>query len=161
MSTVLQPWVEELPWKMQSILFSGLRGPDEVFYSGIKNVSKWMRAVSQNNADPSKPYMNDFMNPEPDTLEKELEHLPCHFVHHFCDSLTVIAYNHPNKDVRKYAYSIVAYVCEEIFHFLPEHPQIFKWRHRDKKNGLDSRPEPPFNDRQWMDCYLPDGWVHY
>jgi len=132
MSTVLQPWVETLPWKQQSILFSGLRGPDHAYTPNIKEVSKWMRSVTQNNADPSKPYMNDFQKPRLEALEKELEHSPCHFVHHFADALAIIAYNHPEEEVSLFAAGIHYYIAEEIFHWVPETPFTFKMRHRDR-----------------------------
>jgi hypothetical protein len=175
--SVLWPWVEQLPWKQQSILFSGLRGPDQDHLRAIKQVSKWMRAVSQRNADPTKGYMNEphglvgpptrgprvlkgVVVPELRDLEKELEHSSCHFVHHLADALAVIAYGHPEREVRKYAFSVHAYIAEEIFHFVPEHPRIFDWRHRDKQDGLDSTPDKPFDDRQWMHDLLQEGYVH-
>src|SRR4051812_48524296 len=104
MSTVVQDWVATLPWKQQSILFSGLRGPDHALHEHVKQVSKWMRAVSQQNADPSKPYMNRIKLPAPEQMEKELEHSPVHFVHHFADALAVIAYGHPDAEVRSKAF---------------------------------------------------------
>jgi hypothetical protein len=160
MTSVLQSWVQQLPWKQQSILLSGLRGPDQVFLKSTKQVTKWMRAVSQHNADPSKPYMNGIVLPALPALEKELEHLPCHFVHHLADALAVIAYGHPNREVREYAFSVHAYIAEEIFHFVPEHPTVFQWRHRDRPDGNDPTPSKPFEDRLWMDMLLPEGYVH-
>lgn len=139
MSTVIQPWVELLPWKMQSILFSGLRGPDQELLPNIKQVSKWMRSVCQFNADPSKPYMNDIKLPEHAALDKELEHCPCHFVHHFADGLAVIAYGHPEQKVVEYAAGLHYHIAEELFHFVPEPNFVFALRHRDKRDGVDYR----------------------
>lgn len=51
MGTVVKPWVNELPWKQQSALFSALRGPDNVLCPGIKRIVRWLRSVTQNNAD--------------------------------------------------------------------------------------------------------------
>jgi len=106
MSTVLKPWVENIPWKQQSILFSGLRGPDNQFCKHIKAVGRWMRSVSQNNADPSKDYMRNDPLPILADLDKELENQPAHFVHHFASALRVIAIHHPQLKVRSYAQSI-------------------------------------------------------
>lgn len=137
MSTVCQDWVTELPWKLQSILFSSLRGPDQELLVGIKQFSKWMRSVTQNNADPSKPYMNGIKLPKVEALFKELEHCPCHFVHHFLDGMAIIAYAHPAPKVAALA-AEVHYACvEEIFHFVPEAPGVFWLRHRDKIDGED------------------------
>jgi hypothetical protein len=134
---VLQPWVERIPWKQQSILFSGLRGPDHAYLPKIKLLSRWMRSVTQNNADPSKGYMEITSLPTPMDLDLELEHSPCHFVHHLADALAVIAYNHPDVGVSEYAAKLHYFIAEEIFHFQPELPGEFRLRHRDKRGGSD------------------------
>lgn len=141
MSTVVQPWVELLPWKMQSILFSSLRGPDQDYLTNIKQVSKWMRSVSQHNADPSKPYMNNIDLPANSALDKELEHCTVHFVHHFADGLVVIAVGHPQQETVNYAAELHYHIAEELFHFSPEYREVFFLRHRDKINGKDQRKE--------------------
>jgi hypothetical protein len=161
MSTVLLPWVEALPWKQQSILFSGLRGPDADRLPATKALGRWLRSISQQNADPSKEYMRQAALPSPKDVTDELEALPCHYVHHLADSLAVVAYSHPDAEVRQYAYSVHAFIAEEIFHFLPESPEMFLWRHRDKPDGVDPAPEPPQDDRSWMDALLPEGWEHF
>lgn len=157
---VLKAWVTAMPWKMQSILFSGLRGPDFPNVPNVKKVSKWMRMVSQQNADPTKPYMEVDDLPEPIDVCEELEFLPCHYVHHLADALACVAYSIPDGQACRYAFSVYTCIAEELFHFIPEHPDIFEWRHRDKVNGLDSRPNPPFEDREWMDKFLPTGYIH-
>lgn len=136
---VLQPWVMQMPWKMQSILFSGLRGPDQELLHNIKQISKWLRSVTQQNADPSKPYMNGITLPGSNSADlfKELEHCPCHFVHHFLDALAIVAYKHPEKTVAEYAASVHFNCAEELFHFFPEPATWFLIRHRDKRNGHD------------------------
>lgn len=132
MSSVLQPWVEQIPWKCQSILFSGLRGPDHALCRKVKEVSRWMRKVSQKDADPSQSYMAPSSLPSPEEMEKELEHAPCHFVHHFADALRVIGLWHPDVEVRAYANRLHFYIADEVFHFTPEVDMTFKHRHRDR-----------------------------
>lgn len=138
--SVLLTWVMRLPWKLQSILFSGLRGPDQDFLVKIKQVSKWLRMVTQNNADPSKSYMNNIQLPEPSELDKELEHCTCHFVHHFADALAIVAYYNPDGTQARFAALMHYHVAEEIFHFWPETPEYFARRHRDKRDGVDLDP---------------------
>lgn len=159
LNPVLQPWVMALTWKMQSILFSSLRGPDQELLMNIKQVSKWMRSVTQQNADPSKPYMNNIELPLVSALYKELEHCPCHFVHHFLDGLAIIAYHHPDEAVAGFAARVHYHCAEEIFHFYPEPPGWFKIRHRDKVGGVDEQKEgwKHFEDiqkREYMEAAL-------
>lgn len=132
MNTVLQDWVTEMPWKCQSILLSGLRGTDNGCPPAIKAVSRWLRTVSQHNADPSKGYMR--AEPLPHALElcAELEYQTCHFVHHFADALRCIAIWHPDAMVTDRAYEYHYRIAEELFHFVPEEKATFIARHRDK-----------------------------
>ena len=132
MSTVLQPWVEGMPWKCQSILFSGLRGPDTGLCPKVKEVSRWMRKVTQSDADPSQSYMAPTTLPEPEDLEKELEFATSHFIHHFADALRCISIWHPDVDVTKYARRLHWYIADELFHFVPESNETFIHRHRDR-----------------------------
>ena len=130
--SVLQPWVMQLGWKMQSILLSGFRGPDDAELPATKAVNRWIRRVSQNNADPSKDYMREDSRPESLDLCAELEWRSCHFVHHFADALRVLALFHPDSLVREDAWEYHFMIAEEIFHFAPESDAVFTERHEDK-----------------------------
>lgn len=140
---VLQDWLRKVGWKQQSILFSGLRGPDKDGCPALKVVNRWMRTVTQHNADPSKPYMRAGELPDPYVVCEELEFLPCHYVHHLADALAVIAYGHPDAVVVQYAAEMHFRIAEELFHFVPEQPFVFRLRHRDKPDGADPQ------DEQW------------
>jgi len=133
MSSVLQQWVMELGWKSQSILLSGLRGPDTGSYPAIKKVNRWLRTISQNNADPSKDYMSDDGLPELMSVCDELEWLSCHYVHHFADSLRVVGLWHPMSSIRDYANELHELIAEEIFHFTAETKEHFRQRHADNR----------------------------
>lgn len=145
MSSVLKPWVMAMPWKMQSILLSGLRAPD-VKTDATKRICRWMRALAQNNADPSKGYMEP-QNMDGDLVDAcmdELEYLPCHYVHHFADALRVVSLYYLDEAsgpdlvtiecsaIRSFAFRVHFNVAEEIFHFRPEDDPTFIQRHRDK-----------------------------
>lgn len=132
MTSVLQPWVHEAPWKCQSILLSGLRGPDHANVPYVKAVCRWMRRVSQNNADPTTDYMRSDALPSTTVVEAELEFLPCHFVHHFADALRIIAIWHPDHATGEYAERLHIFIAEETFHFRPESTVAFINRHADK-----------------------------
>ena len=138
MISVLKPWLMQAPWKCQSILLSGLRGPDTALCPKVKEVSRWLRKVSQNDADPSQSYMAPTSLPEPDELEKELEFSTCHFVHHFADALRVVAVyftgdtQEETRENRFYASALHLYIADELFHFMPESDEEFVYRHRDR-----------------------------
>jgi hypothetical protein len=133
MSSVLLPWVMGMGWKMQSILLSGLRAPDTPT-DATKRICRWMRSICQNNADPSKGYM------EPQSLNNaliekcmdELEYLSCHYVHHFADALRVVSLYHPDILAQTFAGRIHNAIAQEIFHFKPEDDERFIARHKDK-----------------------------
>lgn len=131
-SSVLLNWVMNVPWKCQSILLSGLRGPDSCDWPKTKAVNRWLRTVSQNNADPSKDYMRQDSLPTCLELCDEIEWMSCHFVHHFADALRIVAIWHPDSDTRNKAWEYHLEIAEEIFHFIPESDKVFVHRHRDK-----------------------------
>jgi hypothetical protein len=132
MSSVLQEWVHSAPWKCQSILLSGLRGTDNRQQPATKAVSRWIRKLAQNNADPSKGYMQDDPLPSHKELCAELEYLSCHYTHHLADALRVVALWHPVRDIRHRAFVYHYTIAEELFHFVPESDEQFRERHQDK-----------------------------
>jgi hypothetical protein len=133
--SVFQDWFTKHGWKMQSIFVNGLRAPDAKT-SGVKKCVRWMRTMACHNADPHKPdcYMSaPAMNEDLIQLAVgELEYLPCHYVHHFADSMRIIALFHPDEESRRAADRIHYLIAEEIFHFVPETNLAFCERHRDK-----------------------------
>lgn len=137
-----------LPWKQQSILFSGLRGPDAPNLPAIKAVNRWMRTVTQYNADPSKDYMKEHALPDVYVLCNELEFLTCHYAHHLADALAVIAYGHPDREPALLAAVYHYRIAEELFHFQPESPATFVLRHRDKPTDEDPGAEQWEREKQ-------------
>ncbi len=132
--TVLQPWIDSIGMKMQSILLSGFRAPDQ-YTKKAKKCVRWLRSKCQIDADPKKQsymetvYMNDEMIN--DAMD-ELEYCSVHYVHHFADSFAVLAYHHPDPEVCKIAYKIHNLIAVELFHFVPETKAQFLHRHKDK-----------------------------
>lgn len=132
--TVLQPWVGYVGYKMQSILLSGFRAPDQATNKAKKCV-RWLRSKCQIDADPKKQsYMQTIIMDDDliNTAMDELEYCPVHYVHHFADSFAVLAYYHPVKHVQAVALKIHSLVATELFHFVPETREQFLHRHRDK-----------------------------
>lgn len=120
---------------MQSIFVNGLRAPDATT-KYTKGLVRWMRTKTCHDADPNKPdcYMKAPLVIDADYIKaagKELEYLPCHYVHHLADAMRVISIYHPDHSVRMIAGDVHFHIAEELFHFLPESEQQFVWRHRD------------------------------
>ena len=134
MSCVLQEWVCKLPWKQQSVLLSGLRGPDTSHCPHTKTVTRWMRNVTQNNADPSHSYMQLDRLPTFEELEKELEYCSVHYVHHLTQALKVISIGYVWCDVDgcKYADDLYRNIVMELLHLHPESDASFCVRLQDK-----------------------------
>lgn len=134
---VLQDWVTLAPWKCQSVLLSGMRGPDHALCPHVKEVTRWMRKISQRDADPNESYMapraiHVHGMPTPSDLKKELEFSSGHFIHHFSQALRVIHVFHPDEDIADYAGELHYYIARELFHFLPEDASEFIERLADK-----------------------------
>lgn len=131
---VLQDWVSGVGLKMQSILISGLRAPDQKT-KAVKKCIRWLRARCQINADPKKESYMETVFPDDAMIDKamdELEYCPVHYVHHFADSMAVCAYHHPDKNVCDIALKIHNLIAVELFHFHPETKEEFLIRHVDK-----------------------------
>jgi len=133
--SVVQDWLTNAGWKMQSIFFNGLRAPDAAT-KAVKKCVRWMRIRACFNADPRK--QDCYMSAPPMDEElirvalDELEYLPCHYVHHLADAMRIVALFHPDEEAKQQAYRLHFLIAEEIFHFLPETDEQFKERHRDK-----------------------------
>src|SRR4051812_44139555 len=108
MSSVIQSWVHEIPWKMQSVLMTATRGPDEARHPRVKAVNRWIRSVLFHDADPANPFIKHGDDPQDllnDTfladLEHELEYLAVHYFGHLIHALEIIGYMHPDPDTAR------------------------------------------------------------
>ncbi len=99
MSKVLLDWMGSLTWKQQSVILSALRGPDNLYSPNIKKITKWLRIVTQNNADLSSSYMMQEKLPSIELIEREFEFTTIHYTNHFLQALEIIGYKHPNKNI--------------------------------------------------------------
>jgi hypothetical protein len=97
--SVLQDWMTELPWKQQSVILSVLRGPDNFRFEGIKKVNRWLRKITQHNADSSTEYMQKIELPTIEQICKEGEYTSVHYFCHLMHALEIIGYNCPNEEI--------------------------------------------------------------
>jgi len=130
--SLLLDWTSELSFKQQSVLLSSLRGPDHTYCPNIKKVTKWIRGILQNNADPSKNYMARGELPHPKELEKEIEFCSVHYATHLLHALEIIGYKHSDEMVSGQANRYYTYFTSEIFHLNPETSEQLSKRLEDR-----------------------------
>jgi hypothetical protein len=128
---VIQDWMGELSWKQQSVILSSLRGPDLSRPVAVKKLNRWLRGITQNNADPSTEYMKEIILPDIEDLKEEVGYCTMHYFTHLMHALEIIGYKHPDKSVReigeKYYLGLVDFV-----HLNPETANQMEKRLEDK-----------------------------
>lgn len=131
--TVLQPWLEEIPIRMQSTLLLSLRGPDTHRAPEIKKVQRWMRGLTFKPGNPAN--VTEFMTSTADLpkleekgpLARELEFCTQHFYSHLMHGLEVIAYRYPDGGIRAEAWGLFNGMCD-LFHLKRESWENFEAR---------------------------------
>ncbi len=122
MSSVTLPWVQKLSFKEQSVLFSGLRGPDTHHSPSIKAIVRWLRPVTQVNADPSTDYMRVEQLPAWKDVTKDLEFSTVHYFGHLLHAMQIIAIHHPDEDIGNQASRFYLNMAD-LLHLEPEPPE--------------------------------------
>lgn len=124
MTSVLQDWVMDLPLKMQSVLLTSTRGPDNFRYESVKVINRWIRSHLFHDADPSNPFIVKPGDPHPlnllDTLEHDLEYVTVHYFGHLIHALQIIGYRHPDQPTGAIAHGLYSELCQRILHLPPE-----------------------------------------
>jgi len=128
---VLQNWMEELSWKQQSTILSSLRGPDSYYSPNIKKISRWMRRITQNNADTSSPYMKNEELPCIRELKKDIEFCSVHYLIHLLQGLEIVGYNHPDNQVAETAMKYYNDLVNRVLHLNPETKEQLEYRLKD------------------------------
>lgn len=121
---VVQDWVMRLPWKMQSVLMTSARGPDQFRYPAVKIVGRWIRGYLFHDADPSNPFIHNPLDQHAwedvdnllSVLEHELEYLALHYYGHLIHALQIIGYKHPDEGVRLMAGRLYRELCQRVLH---------------------------------------------
>lgn len=132
MASVLQEWVMELPLREQGTLLTAVRGCDNepkswtrtgVAYSPGRRLTAFIRFCFMNPADVREVDYEEgsFFQSQPPTPFKpsEFGHLPQHWYSHVMHGLEVIAYRHPNADLRYKCYELYVAMVENL-HLFPE-----------------------------------------
>lgn len=128
---VLQEWMSELSWKQQSVILSGLRGPDNFRPPFTKKLNRWLRKVTQHDADSSTEYMMKVDLPTMEELCSELDYTTIHYFSHLINALEIIGYKHPDKENRRIANEYYAGLVKSL-HLNPETSEQMGRRLEDK-----------------------------
>lgn len=127
--SVLHDWVCELPFQMQALLLTAMRGPDENNkYNAAKAVIRYLRgSVIKPAGDWSGKNDNDFMWGEyilkfgeySEAFWADHDEYPHHFIMHLIHCAELVGYKHPNRCVRECWENFYLTACE-AFHMNPE-----------------------------------------
>jgi hypothetical protein len=96
--SVVKPWVHELTYKMQTVLFLALRGCDSAAKNEPgKDVTRALRSVVLRNAMNTSGFMRKDVPP---LNMDECEGMPVHWMMHLIHATEVVAYMHPLAEIR-------------------------------------------------------------
>lgn len=153
---VQRPWLYYLPWKMQTVINQGLRAPDSRFSPKVKIVSRWLRSVCLSNADSNHTFMcrKDEI-PTWEDLDNEINYLTLHYVTHFIYALEIVAYKHPEEEVRQIAMNLYEGIVRFQMHLEIETEPALNARLADVDDKVlpdifaeaPNPPKCPINDR--------------
>lgn len=129
---VLLEWMSELGWKQQSVILSALRGPDNHHSPNIKKLSRWIRSITQNNADPDHSYMKSLDLPSLKEFEDEFYFESTHYSLHLLFALEIIGFKHPDQETAKIAMDYYLALVEDVYHLKPESLAELDNRLKDK-----------------------------
>ncbi|MCK5321175.1 hypothetical protein KAJ38_01230 [Candidatus Pacearchaeota archaeon] len=128
---VLLDWMCELSWKQQSAVLSSLRGPDNSYSPNFKRINKWMRRITQNDADASSSYMKDEGLPSIEELKRDIEFCNVHYLSHLLQGLEIVGYNYPDSRVAEAAIKCYEGLVHRVLHLNPETKEQLEYRLRD------------------------------
>ncbi|GJM05331.1 MAG: hypothetical protein DHS20C09_13220 [marine bacterium B5-7] len=122
-SLVLNPWMESMTWKEQTVLLTALRGPDIGGTAEVKLMVRWIRSIVLRNAAPSKTFMREtnFKSVQDIAEEKPLafDMLPIHYITHLMHAFQVIGVRHPEPSISTRA----KHVYEDFCIYLHTNPE--------------------------------------
>lgn len=138
MASVLQPWLEKIPLRMQSTLILGLRGPDTHVCPNVKKIQRWLRGLAfvPGNPDNCKEFMTHIDDlpemKEKGPLAKELEFCTQHFYSHLMHALEVVAYKGPDGHTALKAFELYHGMCD-AYHLPVEQRMNFEERLKERE----------------------------
>lgn len=117
MPSVVRDWLSELPFKAQAVVLIGIRGCDSVAkFDPSKDLTTALRFVALK---PANRDTGTFMRKAPPDKVPNLDPYPHHWVTHMMHAVQVVAYCHPDSDIRIQWQGIYNQFCDEL-HMPPE-----------------------------------------
>ena len=116
-NSVLKAWVYELPFRMQSVLMSSLRGCDTAKKDDAsKFIQRALRGVMLNDADPSNTFIvGEVVEGEVCTqFLWDIDAYPMHYVMHTAHAAEIIGYKHPDVGMRQWWIDFYKKVCKGL-----------------------------------------------
>lgn len=129
--SVLHDWVHALPFQMQALLLTAMRGPDALNkHNSAKSVVRYLRgAICKPAGDWDGSNNNDFMWGEYDhfmswcgSFWDDHDEYPHHFIMHLVHCAQVIGYKHPVDRIAEKWFTFYMEACIS-FHMNPESEQ--------------------------------------
>lgn len=129
MSSILQPWVNQLGLRHQGVLVACIRGCDGVIKEDAsKPIMRELRGLILIPFDSRElEYEKGFMVSFPSraaaaafkSLRKSLDHYPVHYLFHLLHAMEIVGYYHPSKKVRSLYYERYCGLVKRL-HLNPE-----------------------------------------
>lgn len=165
---VTQEWTHALPMMQQTVLLTGIRGPDGLpKYGCVKMLLRWFRRCVLLSAmdgkvlsNPSDDNGGSFTGPSltkdeakaysswqlamdkiVDEYLRTLDAIPHHFQLHFMHAAEIIGYQHPNKDIQDWWKKVYFRLVNDM-HLHPETEDEMNDRLGDSRSGWLMRADP-------------------
>lgn len=139
MDPVLQDWMMELSWKMQTVIITGIRGCDGLSKNDpSKQIGRAIRLTALRNADATTTYMrHDFAKvmEATKTFVDDLDRYPVHFVMHLAHACEIVGYLHPDREVAG-AFNAIYQQIVWALHLRPEPMEGLLHRLADKRETV-------------------------
>lgn len=147
MSISLRKWFNDLPWMQQGVLLGSIRncdghrseGPHKILIRGIRAACiKAARSTGSFNS--RRPGHATIKNCAEQFTDCHFDHMPIHFVTHLMQAAEVIAYKHPDPNVRNtwwYVYQTIV----SALHLNPETIVEFEKRLSDDPEQVSREDE--------------------
>lgn len=137
--SVMQDWLMQLTWKMQTVVITGIRGCDGLSKEDVsKQIGRAIRTVALKNADATTTYMrHDFTKAleAAKAFVNDLDRYPVHFVMHVAHACEIVGYEHPDKETCT-AFNAIYQQIVWALHLRPEPLESMRHRLADRRGTV-------------------------